>query len=259
MERVEGRSRTGHVIGVVALLALGLLAALACLGGIINAASSAAQRTKAGETLGGAIALAVISAVVLVLCIAGAVHLEHQLRRHRPVAQAWMGPARRSRRRYSPAVMVFEALLFAGMTIGFAVGTVVTHANANRSNRVQHHGALRAAEVVSVRNVWHSSRGGGYYTADVAADFQPPLDGRTATVVHYPGHVGASQGSVYRVLVDPSNPAYAEFPGAPATRSSAWIVMLVFTVLFAVVDVFLGRLAYRLLRHRRMASLPAIT
>lgn len=259
MERVEGRSRTGYVIGVVVLLAVAVLAALACLGGILEAAGSAAQRTKAGESLGGAIALAVISAVVVVLCIAGAVHLEHQLRRHRPVAQTWMGPARRSRRRYSPAVVVFEVLLFAGMTIGFAVGSVVTHANADRSNRVQHHGVLRAAEVVSVHNHWHSSRGGGYYTADVSASFQPPLDGRTATVVHYPGHVGASEGTVYRVLVDPSHPGYAEFPGAPATRSSTWIVMLVFAVLFALVDVFFGRLAYRLLRHRRMASLPSIT
>ena len=142
------------------------------------------------------------------------------------------------------------------MSVGLIVGTFVTHAEALRSGRVQHHGVARVATVLSVHNTWHSTRGGGYYTAQVSASFVPPDGDRTTTVVHYPGHVTASVGTRYSVLLDPTDPGYAEFPGSAATRSSSWIVMLLFAVFFGLFDVFWIRGLYRQCQHRRGATFP---
>lgn len=260
--RAEGRGRTGYVVGVVLLIVVGLFFAFACLGGVIGAAGSAAARAKAHESFAGDVVLAVVSFVIVVACAAGAVHLEHQLRRHHPVAQAWSSSfptvysrtpwaGRRGGRRYSPAVMAIQLVLFTGLAIGMVVGTFVVHSEAVRSSRVQHHGVARVATVLSVHNIWHSTRGGGYYTADVSASFLPPLAGRTTTTVHSPGRVNAPAGVRYSVLLDPSDPGYAEFPGSPATKSASWIVLLVFACVFAAFDFFWGRSVYRHWQHRR--------
>lgn len=150
--------------------------------------------------------------------------------------------------------MAINVILFTGGTVGFAVGAVVTHSDADRSARVQQHGIPRVASVQSFTNNYHSSRGGGYYTAEMYVSFTQPVEGRTTTVVHYPGHVDPPLGANYSVLVDPTDPSYAELPGSPSTKSWSWMLLVVFAVLFAGLDVLVGRAYYRLWQHRRLAT-----
>lgn len=262
--------RGWYVFGLVAAVLVGFLFALAALGGVLGAASTASERVRRGETFGGDIALAIVSTMVVVICVLVAAHLEHQLRRHHPVARSWNGLAeqempnpslalrlgRGRAGRYSPVAMAINVILFTGGSVGFAVGAVVMHSDADRSARVQHHGIPRVASVQSFRNNYHSSRGGGYYTADIYVSFTPPVEGTTTTVVHYPGHVDPPVGADYRVLVDPTDPGYAELPGSPSTKSWTWILLVVFAVLFAGLDLLVGRAYYRLWQHRRSATNP---
>ncbi len=283
--RLEGGRRKAHIAGLVIAVIIGVLAGLGCLGAIVSAAGSEANRVRAGETFGGEVIIAIVCAAIFLVCVAVAVHMEHQLRRHQPLAQSWSAqswsarpwPApmvsvrvpggwagsprarRLARRRYSPVATAIQFLVFTAFAVGMLVGTFVIHSEATRSDRVQHHGVLRAGTVTSVHNTYHSSRGGGYYTASVHVSFTPPFDGRDTTVVHYPGRFDAGDGSPYPVLLDPSNPGYAEIPGYPATRSWSWIVTLVFAVLIGVLDFFVGRSLYRMRRHRRATPLPAVT
>lgn len=256
--QLSGRSRGWHVFGlVVSILAAGFFA-LAGLGGVLGAAGSASQRVRAGQTFGSDVATAVICSLIALVFIAAAVHFEHQLRRHQPAARSWAEPTagppflgfpgRRRSRRYAPWTAAIEAVVLTALFVGFLVGAVVTHADGERSSRVQQDGIRRAAAVLQVSNHWHSSRYGGYYTADVTMSLMPPIGGVLETVVHYPGAVHAQPGTEYQVLVDPRQPGYAEFPGAPSTRSSAWIVELVFAVVFGLLD---GLLAWYLVRLRR--------
>jgi hypothetical protein len=266
--------RGRYISGLVLVVVVGALFALACLGGIIGAASTAGYRARNQETFGGDIALAVVSAVIVAVCILAGAHLEHQLRRHHAVAQSWTGArdpgatsgelpriATRRRGRYSPLTLAIYLVVMIGVSIGLAVGAVFVHSDGRRSALVQHHGIPRVATVAGVQNHYHSSRGGGYYTADIYVSFAPPYRGRTQTFVHYPGRVQAPAGTQMQVLIDPTDPAYAELPGSPATKTWAWILMAIFAVLFAGLDLFVGWVFLRLWRHgrsfARMGSSPA--
>jgi hypothetical protein len=264
-DRVEGRRRGVYIALVILLVLIGGFFLLGLMAGIIGACGSAATRMKNHESFAGDVSLAVVSALIVVACGAGIVHLEHQLRRHHPVARAWSSPPdggrselgspfgmpRRRGRRYSPVAVGFQVFVFTAVFIGMLVGTVVTHSEAVRSARVQHHGVARLATVLSVHDSYHSSRGGGYWTATVDAAFVPPDEGVSNTVVHYPGWMSSQPGSRYTVLLDPTDPGYAEFPGSPATKSWSWVLLLVFALVFGVIDGLLVRTHLRLWRHRR--------
>jgi hypothetical protein len=260
MTELEPRGR--YVVGFVIAVIVGIIFALAALGGVIGAASTSSYRAHNHTTFGGDIALAVISGVIVIVCILVGAHFEHRLRRHNPAAQSWGVNAgamsgsmpRIGRKRYSPLTASIYFVVLTAMPIGLAIGAVFVHADADRSALVQHHGIARTGTVLRLDNHYHSSRGGGYYTADVYMSFIPPIDGRTQTVAHYPGRVDDPAGIRLQILVDPKDPGYAEFPGSPSTRSSAWILLIVFAVALACVDVFVGRAFVRLWRHRRAFS-----
>ncbi len=250
--------------GVVLAAAVGVFSALLSLGALVGAVGSASARASAGTTLGGDIAVTVICALIALGGFWFAVHLEHQLRRHQPVAQAWgtassagvapttfpAGRGRRRRRRYSPGVVVVEALVFLGIFVGLVAGAVSTRYDAERSAFVQQHGAVRLATIVSVEDIYHSTRGGGYYTADVRMSFSPPVAGRSTTVAHYPGEIDAPAGTRYRVLVDPRDAAYAEFPGSPAAKSWDWVVFVIFAVVLGAIEVSMVASLVQYWRHR---------
>lgn len=264
--RMERIARRGwYVFGVVASAVIGIFFALACIGGVIGAASTSAYRARNSETFGGDVALAVVSAVIVIVCMLVGAHLEHQLRRHHPVANAWSstgasyksaGPSTPGantvrRRRYSPAMAAVYFIIWSGLGIGMAIGAGFTHAHAERSSEVQHHGIPRIATVTGVENHFHSSRGGGFYTADIFVSLSQPVDGRTGTTVHYPGRVQEPTGSSISVLIDPADLGYAELPGSPATQNLSWIILLVVAVLFLVLDAFVAWMFVRFRRHRR--------
>ena len=116
---------------------------------------------------------------------------------------------------------------------------------------MQHHGIAANATVTKVTVTKHQGRSSTWYTSDVDVSLQSPIDGRTTTVVRYPGRATVISGMSVPILVDPHDAGYAEFPGSPDTKSSAWIVMIVFAVVVAVFLALLIRQLIRFARHRR--------
>lgn len=262
LNRVDNRRRGLNAVGLVLSATVGLFALSACLSGILSAVGSANESARPGGAFADDIALVAISAVVATVCAVLAVHFEHRIRHARPVARSrsgsgpvWATPHvwsyRIGRGSTSPGVMSFQLLIFTGLSIAFIVGAVRSHSAADRSALVQHHGIAREATLLTVKNSYHSSRSGGYYTADLDMSFEPALGGQTITVVHYPGQVHALPGSRFQILVDPADPGYAELPGAPATKSYMWIVLLAFAALLGLVDAIFVRAFIRLRRDRR--------
>ena len=258
--RVEGRRRGWYILGLVLSIVAAIFFAVLMLGGMLGATGSASARAKSGETFGGDVGLAVVGAVIGAVSIALAVHFEHQLRRHQPLAQAWTAAApprarplriRPGRGRYSPGSAIFAIVLFTGVAAGMVVGAIVTHGEAARSSRVQHHGIPRTATIIAAQNHYHSSRGGGYYTADITVTFSPPIERQTITVVRFPGRFNAYPGQTQAILIDPKNAGCAEIPGSPSTQSWTWILLVVFAVVFGVLDVLLIRAFLKLRRHQR--------
>ena len=266
--RVEGRRRGWYLFGLVLSIGAAIFFALLMLGGILGATGSASAPVKAGETFGGDVGLAIVGAIIGAASFVLAVHFEHQLRCHQPAAQAWTATSpprsrtlrmRPGHRRYSPGSAIFAIVLFTGVAAAMVAGAVITHGEGARSSRVQHHGIPRTATIIATHNHYHSSRGGGYYTADLTATFTPPVQGQTITVVRFPGRFNAYPGQTQQILIDPKNAGYAEIPGSPSTQSWTWIVLVVFAVLFGVLDALLIRSFLKLRRHQREMQTRAAT
>lgn len=268
------------VLLVVAVLAV-LLFAMAALGTLLEAAGYSSTKGHvdvAGDVVGAVICLAIAAGFVV-----WAIHLEHRLRGHRVAARAgrsempWGAPepfsssplggpappppwvasrppgrsrARRRRGRCGPVVAIFHTCLFVGLFVGCIVGTVRMYGEAARSSDVQHHGIRALGTVEEVRNTSHSSRSGTYYTADITVNLSPPVQGRTTTLVRYPGRFRAPAGYPLAVVVDRHDPGYAEFPGSPDTTNSSWILTAVFSAVLLLPLALLARTAVRLLRRR---------
>ena len=107
------------------IVCIGLLFILAAIGAIANAAGSSSARARSGTSVGGDVALAVVSAIIVAGCVGWSIHLEHRLRGKHPVAAAYQ-PARRyrgpvpravrRRGRYGPGVVAFQtAVLHPGL------------------------------------------------------------------------------------------------------------------------------------------------
>ena len=100
---------------------------------------------------------------------------------------------------------------------------------AARSSFVQAHGIRREAVILNVDNIAHTSTsttGSGSsrhtvtsitYTAEVLASLADPVGGQARTTVHVPRYETDGPGDTLTVLVDPSDPGYAELPGSPST------------------------------------------
>ena len=207
---------------------------------------------------------AAISFGLVVLSTRWAIRVEHRLRRHQPVAEAFAIAAaaqwresrssrlsRRPRRHYGPVATGVALALFAGATIAFAVGSVSSHSQGVRSAFVQHHGTRASAIVESVDNTQHCSRSSCYYTAAILVTLSPPVNGVRTTVVHYAGFSELVAGETVIVLVDPKQPGYAEFPGSRFVTSWEWIIFAGGAVFFACLAVFEARVLRKLLAHRR--------
>ena len=201
-----------------------------------------------------------ISVLIVAVCVVWAIHLEHRLLQHEPVAASYPPPARavfpkasslHRRGRYGPRVTVIYAVVAAAALTGLIVGVFIIHGEAARSTRVQHDGIAATATVTRVMVTKHQGRSSTWYTSDVVVNLSSPVGGRTTTVVRYPGRATLLVGMTVPVLIDPHDAGYAEFPGSPDTTSSAWIVMIVFAVLVAGLLALLIRQLLRFLRHQR--------
>ncbi len=254
------------VIGLVVVVCVGLFFALVALGAVIEATGSASARATSGTSRGGDIGLAIVGVIIVAVCVVWAIHLEHRLRRHEPVAADYPPPSRavfprgsslHRRGRYGPRVAIIYTVVAGAALAGLIVGVFVVHGEASRSARVQHHGIAASATVTKVSVTKHQGRSSTWYTSDVDVSLSSPVEGRSATVVRYPGRATLLAGMTVPVFIDPHDAGYAEFPGSPDTKSSAWIVMIVFAALVAVLLALLIRQLARFLRHRRTSGRTA--
>lgn len=252
------------------LVAVGLAALLALLGlGFLINAAGARQHHGASRAVEAV--CAVVSFGLLALSTRWAIRIEHRLRRHQPVAQAFASsavatvpeprPSRlagRPRRRYGPIVTGITLAVFACGTIAVSAGAISSYSQGVRSGFVQSHGISASATVESVDNTQHCSRSSCYYTAAILVRLSRPVDGARTTVVHYPDFSELAANDTVVVLVDPRQPGYAELPGSRFVASWSWIVLAGVAILFAALTALYARWLRRLLTHRRhhLANAP---
>lgn len=257
-------------IELLVAVALVVLFGLVSIGFLANAVGAHLHH---GASRAGQAVSAVVCLGLLFLSSRWAVHVEHRLRHHQPVAQAFnakhvaagprAGPTRtgstrsrptrpvRSRRRdYAPATSAAFLLLFLAVVVACTVLGISVHSDAARTSYVQHHGIRANGTIDSVVNTEHCSKGGCHYTSAILVTLSPAVDGVHTTVVHYPDSLHASRGEQFTVLVDPKQPDYAEFPGAPF-ETGTWILLAIIAVFFAALAVLDGLVLRHELTHRR--------
>lgn len=156
---------------------------------------------------------------------------------------------RKNARRQNPRVVFFICLVLALLSFGGLIFTAtVVAAAASKSGYTQAHGLQRSGIVTSVAN--HSGRGA---SADVGVRLEEPVDGQAATTAHLPTVTSLKPGMAVRILVDPKDPRYAEFPGqryvqklAAQVGAAASLAVLAF---FAFGAAWSGRAWHR--QHKR--------
>jgi hypothetical protein len=78
------------------------------------------------------------------------------------------------------------------------------------SNYTQHHGILDSGTISNVSNL-ETDRGSWSATVQITLD--RPVDGATSTTLAVGNKVNSPDGTSVTVLVDPQDPAHAEYPG----------------------------------------------
>jgi hypothetical protein len=116
------------------------------------------------------------------------------------------------------------------------------------SSYTQHHGIPDSGTISNVSNT-RSSRGS--WSATVQINLDRPVDGATSTTVQVGNAVNSPDGTHETVLVDPQEPAHAEYPGQPAYPLQVAVIFLSFTGVCALLFIFaVCRLAVISYRNR---------
>lgn len=139
----------------------------------------------------------------------------------------------------------------------FIITSFTTRSQAALSSFVQAHGDRRAAVILSVDNIKNTSTtttGSGSfkhtetttsYTALVLVSLADPVGGQARTTVHVPGYETEGTGDTLTVLVDPTDPGYAELPGSPSTPADQPTIFLIvgasLIAVAIVLSVFIAR------------------
>jgi hypothetical protein len=141
-------------------------------------------------------------------------------------------------RRQNPKAVVFISLALALSSFGSLIFTAtVLSAAASKSGYTQAHGLLRSGIVTSVAN------------ADIGVRLGKPVNGQAATTAHVHPPTSLKPGAAVRVLVDPKDPGYAEFPGQRYTQEFAAQLGAAASLAIFAVSAFMaawwGRVWYR--------------
>jgi hypothetical protein len=268
----SNRSRTT----VTLVLACCLIVGISALGlGVIGPIGSG-QASGGGSHSAGAVLLVCFIAIAFVFRALH--HAEHRLRSNTPVAQSYVGAGALGAtskseigaggpsglpapgafafgRTYSPASLgggtSFCVIL---VVVSLLIG-IPHYIEAKRSNFVQKHGTIANATVLGVDNLQYcSNRGGCSWTARIRVTLAPPVDGVSASVIHYPHRSLLSDGEHVRALVDPREPSYAELPGIPLGTTWGWVLPLLLAVAGVGFGVFQALGLIHLQGHRREHS-----
>jgi hypothetical protein len=165
---------------------------------------------------------------------------------------------RRGRRPAGPVSLSIFALTLTAMAALFFFFSFHLRSESAQSAYTQAHGVGRQATVVRVDNMQHqsSSQNGPatvWYTAEITASLNPPVDGQSQTTVHVPHQVSYSDGQTVSVLVDAQAPGYAELPGQPDVTAKDWWAALAGGAVCALLACFLGWQAIAKVRRRRLS------
>jgi hypothetical protein len=123
------------------------------------------------------------------------------------------------------------------------------------SNYTQHHGILDSGTISNVSNT-RSDRGSWSATVQIALD--RPVGGATSTTLTVGNAVNSPDGTPVTVLVDPQDPAHAEYPGRPTYPLQVTVLFLSLTGVSALLFIFaVWRLAVIRFRNRRLPPAPS--
>ena len=107
--------------------------------------------------------------------------------------------------------------------------------------------------MTKVHAIEHSNRYGSYHTYNLEVALPPPVLGHISTTVHTPDrNAPADIGDTVTVLIDRSDPGYAELPGQPANSIDTAIVGLVFLLIIG------GVFLWAAIRHRRVRRAASV-
>jgi hypothetical protein len=159
---------------------------------------------------------------------------------------------RKNTKRQNPKMVFFICLAFALCSFGGLMFTAtVVAATVSESGYTQAHGLPRSAIVTSVTN--HDGRA---RFADVGVRLEEPVNGQAVTTAHLPSLTSLKPDTAVRVLVDPKDPGYAEFPGQRYVQNSeaqvGAIAFLACLAFFSFAAAWWGRVWYR--QHKRRAD-----
>ena len=152
----------------------------------------------------------------------------------------------RGRRLSGRAAGLVAVLVVLFIGVVFLIFSFALRSQAARSSFVQAHGVRRQAVILSVDNIAHqSTTTNGYgssrhtvtsttYTAEVLVRLADPVGGQPRTTVHVSRYETGGPGDTLTVLVDPSEPSYAELPGSPSTPAVLPTIFLVVGAALAV-------------------------
>jgi hypothetical protein len=160
-----------------------------------------------------------------------------------------------ARRRLRMSAGLFGLLLAstAGLA-GFGTLTGIFLPDCLLSNYTQHHGILDSGTISNVSNT-QSGRGG--WSAAVQITLDRPVDGATRTTLTVGNAVDSPDGTPVTVLVDPQDPAHAEYPGRPDYPLQAAFMFLVPTGVSALLFIVaVWRLAVIRYRNRGLPPPP---
>jgi hypothetical protein len=267
-KKPEESSRRLWALLTVAVV-LTILCLLATLGFLENALGS-----YHGSHVGQGVC-AVIFAVLSVVAMRWAVHVEHRLRGHQPVARSFhqshghsghvsraatqsrRTPKLRSgsrlarKRKYGPVSLTVLVMITFALAIVMVVLTFSTYHNQQRSGETQSHGIAVTGTVDSVDNTQHCGRSSCSWTAAITVTLNRPVKGLATTTVHYPAYSYLFTSDSVSVLVDPEQPSYAEIPGVKFEDSGTWLISLGLAILFGLFAFGEARALTVLLIHRR--------
>jgi hypothetical protein len=160
-----------------------------------------------------------------------------------------------TRRRLRMGAGLFGMLL--ASTAGLAMfGTMSGFSLPNYflSNYTQHHGIPDSGTISNVSN----TRSNASWSAAVQITLNRPVDGVTSTTLTVGNAVNSPDGTPVTVLVDPQDPAHAEYPGRPTYPLPVTVMFLSFTGVSASLFIFaVWRLAVIRYRNRGLPPPPA--
>jgi hypothetical protein len=121
------------------------------------------------------------------------------------------------------------------------------------SNYTQHHGIPDSGTISNVSN----TRSNASWSAAVQITLDRPVDGATSTTLTVGNAVNSPDGTPVTVLVDPQDPAHAEYPGQPTYPLQVAVIFLSFTGVSALLFIFaVWRLAVIRFRNRGLPLPP---